>query len=270
MRRTTDQAILKNGHYRTDEKLRLRKAFNSFAEPSINLEPEIIDYLLGANIQELLDVGCGNGDLLIKLRKAGFKRNLTGMDLSEGIMQPGITASNKEGLNINFFSGQAEQLDFAAESFDAIIAKHMLYHLANPQKAIDEMHRCLRPQGSLIISLNSKYNAPLLHECEELICQKFGLSCEHGQQLINLENLAPLLGGFDVLKEVSKEGKIRKPEMFPQVFASFRDNYYPPPDEAQWKEIMAEVENFMRIAVEREGELVEIRRSGLIIALKNS
>jgi len=268
LHRTIDKQILFEKHYKTDKKLVLRQRYNHFAIPSTNLDEDIINEIKKTNPKSVLDAGCGNGDFLIDLRKSGFSGELTGIDISKGITQKGEKQSAKNKLNINFITMDAENMLFENNSFDVIIAKHMLYHLPNPQKGIDEMHRCLKNNGILIITLNSKDNTPMLHECENLICKKYNLTSKHGQMIINVEDVNKLLEKFVIEKITQKEGKINKPELFPQVFESFIDNYSPQPNKELWAKIIADVNKFVELKIKTNNEFIETRKNGIIIARK--
>jgi len=267
--RSVDKALMQKAHYKTDEKLVLRKKYNQFAIPKANIHQDIIKKIFALKPTKILDVGCGNGDFLIELREKGFTGEITGLDISKGIQEKGREQNKKEKLNIEFIVGDAENLPFKDNSFDVITAKHMLYHLPNPQKGTDEMFRCLKKRGVAIITLNSKNNTPMLHECEHRICKKYKLATEHGQDLVNMETAEKFLHKFTNIEKFYKEGKISKPKMFPAIFESFRDNYDPQPSDALWKIIMNDVKTFVKEKIAANGEFVETRISGAIIAQKN-
>ncbi|MEI7961218.1 MAG: class I SAM-dependent methyltransferase [archaeon] len=269
MNRTFDKKVLVESHYKTDEKLVLRQKYNQFAKPKTDHGPTIIKKILSLKTNRILDVGCGHGDLLIELRKSGFGGELIGLDLSEGIQEKGKAKNKREKLNIDFVVGDAENLPFQNNTFDVILAKHMLYHLPNPQKGVEEIYRCLKKEGTLIITLNSKNNTPLLHEIEHKICKKYDLTSEHNQDIVNMETADKYLTKFSNIKKEYKEGKINKPEMFPAIFESFRDNYEPQPDDALWNKIMANVKEFVKEKSEANGIFTETRISGIITAQKN-
>lgn len=269
MNRTYDKSVLPKAHYKTDEKLVLRKKYNSFAVPRTNLDELLIKKIRACGAKCVLDVGCGNGDFLIELRKSGFDGELMGLDISPGIQKPGIKQNEKEKLGIKFMVGDAEQLPFEDNTFDAIIAKHMLYHLPTPQKGADEIYRCLKKGGLVIITLNSTRNTPLLHECEHFICNKYALKSEHGQDIVNMETIQDYLTKFTNIHKEYKEGKINKPDLFPAVFESFRDNYEPQPNDALWAKIMADVNAFVKDKIMATGAFIETRSNGLVIAHKD-
>jgi ubiquinone/menaquinone biosynthesis C-methylase UbiE len=48
----------------------------------------------------------------------------------------------------------AEDLPFEDESFDTVVANHMLYHVDSPDTALQEFQRVLRPSGTVVVALN--------------------------------------------------------------------------------------------------------------------
>ena len=51
-------------------------------------------------------------------------------------------------------AADATRLPFPDDTFDAVIAMHMLYHVADQERAIAEFHRVLRPGGTLLVTTN--------------------------------------------------------------------------------------------------------------------
>jgi ubiquinone/menaquinone biosynthesis C-methylase UbiE len=58
----------------------------------------------------------------------------------------------------------ASNLPFADQSFNVVVAMHMLYHVPDQARAIDEMHRVLKPGGTLAVTTNGKDNLAELYE----------------------------------------------------------------------------------------------------------
>ena len=93
----------------------------------------------------ILDLGCGQGTLLRKLRAAGA-RELTGCDgfaHENGLSSDGIQFVQAD-LN--------ERLPFAGESFAAVTAIEVIEHLENPRHFMREIARILKPGGTAIVS----------------------------------------------------------------------------------------------------------------------
>lgn len=96
--------------YADDTFLKKRKALYEYITPKINLDDEVWSLIDLNSTRRILDVGCGNADLLVYLRKEKqFAGELFGIDISPGILASGIAQNEKEQLNINLQVGSIEQ-----------------------------------------------------------------------------------------------------------------------------------------------------------------
>ncbi|MEI6532380.1 MAG: methyltransferase domain-containing protein [Candidatus Roizmanbacteria bacterium] len=98
----------------------------------------------------ILDIGCGTGNLLINLYKQNQNINLFGIDISEKMVQI-AKLKTKNINNIHIKNGAAEDLPFEKEYFDCVVCSNSLHHHPNIQKSLIEMTRVLKKQGKLII-----------------------------------------------------------------------------------------------------------------------
>ena len=95
-----------------------------------------------------LDVGCGAGWLAEELARQGPR--VYALDLSRGGVQG---ARRRFGLPAGFLVGDAYQLPFCTSSFELVVLSEVLEHLQEPSRALLEVHRVLRSQGRVIISV---------------------------------------------------------------------------------------------------------------------
>lgn len=95
----------------------------------------------------ILDLGCGQGLSSYLLWQSGYK--VTGIDLSEQLIS--IARARYARENIRFFVGDAEELKFADEEFDAVVSWALVEHLVHVEKAFSEMQRLVKKGGVVII-----------------------------------------------------------------------------------------------------------------------
>ena len=108
----------------------------------------------------LLDVGCGSGWFLSKMRAQGW--DVTGVEPSLAAAKLG---QSEQGLNI--FPGSLLDANFHPKSFDYIRFNHSFEHMCDPNRVLAEVHRILADNGKLMIgvpnrsSLNARLFGPL-------------------------------------------------------------------------------------------------------------
>jgi ubiquinone/menaquinone biosynthesis C-methylase UbiE len=97
----------------------------------------------------VLDAGCGTGGLLARLREACPDLEPSGVEWSEPACR---RAAAKSGAPV--VRGSVNALPFADASFDAAIAADLLCHReVEPDHALAELRRVLRPGGRLIVNM---------------------------------------------------------------------------------------------------------------------
>ena len=105
---------------------------------------------------EVLEVGCGTGALWVDVVGLVPRLRLTLTDLSEGMVAAASAAVGAlAGLDLlGVRTCDAQELPFDDDSFDVVVANHMLYHVPDPRRAAAEFARVLRPGGALLAATN--------------------------------------------------------------------------------------------------------------------
>lgn len=102
----------------------------------------------------ILDIGTGAGFFPLLLVPLGHE--VTGVDLSEKMVQEARKNCLAAGVPARFRKMNAQALDFADESFDVILSRNLTWTLPDVMEAYREWHRVLRPQG-IILNFDSDY-----------------------------------------------------------------------------------------------------------------
>ena len=104
--------------------------------------------------QRVLDVAAGTGASLIPAAgRVGPTGRVVGLDLAPGMVDRLRRLIHAGGIaNAEALLGDAEEMPFADESFDAVLCGFGLFFLPDPQGGLAEFRRVLRPGGTLALS----------------------------------------------------------------------------------------------------------------------
>jgi 2-polyprenyl-3-methyl-5-hydroxy-6-metoxy-1,4-benzoquinol methylase len=94
--------------------------------------------------QRLLDVGCGNGSFLAKMKGIGWIVEGTETD-------PGAAENASDTYGFKIHHGRLEELHLEGESFDAITMSHVIEHVHDPVSLLKECFRLLKPGGKIVV-----------------------------------------------------------------------------------------------------------------------
>ena len=112
--------------------------------------PEDVEWVISAlrldPDAEVLDVAAGTGVLARAL--APRVRRVVASDVSDEMLAAGAAAAP---ANVRFERALAEELPYAAASFDMVASRFAVHHFLRPEMALHQMHRVCRPGGQLLL-----------------------------------------------------------------------------------------------------------------------
>ena len=142
-----------SGQYATDVNLRARIDLHQrFSTAKEDWHRWVFDRVAPPEGARILELGCGPAEL--------WKRNLDRIDptwqLTLSDLSPGMIEAAQQvlGDRAEYAVADSEELPFAGEQFDVVVANHMLYHVADRPRALAEIRRVLRPSGAFHAATN--------------------------------------------------------------------------------------------------------------------
>ena len=162
----------------------------------------------------VLEVGVGTG---ISLPQYASNLRIFGTDISEGMLRKAkarvadFRLKNVEGLAVM----DAEKLEFPDASFDVVMAQYVVTAVPNPEAALDEFARVLRPGGEIILLSRVSADAGVRRVIEkglQPVVRQLGFRTDfawsrytqwaagaHGMQLVE-RRLVPPFGHFSLIR----------------------------------------------------------------------
>jgi ubiquinone/menaquinone biosynthesis C-methylase UbiE len=125
-----------------------------------------------ANLGQVVDLGCGPGDIAIRLSRAAGTTRITGVDGSPAMLALARKALHAAGLgaHIRFVQGRLPGVDLADGQFDLVLSKDMLHHLPDPQVLWSEVKRLGRSGAAVcVVDLSRPESPAAAHEIVERV-----------------------------------------------------------------------------------------------------
>lgn len=125
-----------------------------------DLQEKIIKHAEIKDGENILDVGCGSGGLLIRIKRKFSKTKLVGVDPDKNILRIAKDKIEKENLDIELEQSFAEKLPFKSSSFDLVISSLTFHHLPTEikKKTLKEIYRVLKNNGKFLLADIGKPN----------------------------------------------------------------------------------------------------------------
>jgi SAM-dependent methyltransferase len=116
-----------------------------------NIEWEAIKHAI-PNGAKMLDVGCGAGDNMLRAINE-LNCTCSGIDPDPGGHGVGRYNGLETEIKLPILQGFAENLPYEDKSFDVVFCSHVLEHVNDEKKSLEEINRVLKPNGILIIGM---------------------------------------------------------------------------------------------------------------------
>ncbi len=271
-KKITDAHHLNTVQYATADKLLARRGIYQYCQPPLDVKGEIIKTLKLNGEEAILDVGCGDGDMLVRLcQQQQHRGRLVGLDPSNGMIAAAKTRARSAAKGqIEFLVGRTEQLPFADASFDVVLGLFMLYHVPDIPAALREWQRVLKPGGVAVAATSSASHLPKIITFKQMIGDLL-----HTQPpplfsvTFNLENGEHKLAA--VFREVATyrfTGELRLDHATPYLaqLDSAHDMYEPVPSPEDWSRALAAAQSKIEAEIAVRGVFTDTVCRGFFIA----
>ena len=133
-----------------------------------------LGYLKTLQPKIMLDVATGTADVAIMASGLLKPTSITGIDISDGMLEIGRKKINRLGLQntIELLNGDSETIKFEDNTFDAVTVAFGVRNFQNLEKGMSEILRVLKPGGKLVVLEFSKPKIPLVKSFYNLYMKK--------------------------------------------------------------------------------------------------
>jgi SAM-dependent methyltransferase len=223
----------------------------------------VLDLAAVAPGMSVLDLGCGNGAYLREMRSRGIEA--VGCDRSFGMLRS--AAPHRDLVNAD-----AAALALRTDSFDVVLAPHMLYHVPDRAEAARELRRVLKPGGVCVAVTNGADHMRAMRVLVETAVRRgtprwemrsparYAFSMENGE--------AQLAIAFESITSVRPRGvapvTVTDAAVVADYVASVADHYQDEVDRP-WADVVAEVRREVEDAIEADGAFVVTGDTGAFV-----
>ena len=153
----TDTQVVRD-QYAEEGNLATRAAVWQPGEDGLDPSTEALALLVEAGPQRVLEVGCGTGAFAARVAAALPEASVVATDQSARMVE----VTEARGLQARV--SDIQELPFPDDSFDAVAALWMLYHVPDLDRGLAEVARVLRPGGTLVAVTNGDRHVAELRE----------------------------------------------------------------------------------------------------------
>lgn len=271
-----DPAILREQEYIDGRHLDVRRRTHElYTVDPVDFGRWTLERLAWRGDERVLDMGCGPGELLAAMaREHRTWSALVGFDFSPGMVAQARVRGGD--VPVHLFVADAQAVPLPDAWFDVVMARHMLYHVPDIDRAIAEAARLLRPGGRILVTTNgtktmaeyldlrqrTAHRFPTL-TAPDMITTRFTLESASGY-------LRPY---FEHVETHELRGTLRFPSADPFVdyFASARAmTMAPGHTEEEWQAVLDFVRAETEAEIARAGRFDVRKITGAVVGVKRS
>ena len=182
--------------YKNDKNLNARKNLHSYNINKIDWDKWCYKQIDFKKNSRVLEIGCGTGKLWEKNKEdIDETLDITVSDFSKNMLKIAKQKLKAIDRKFNFQEINAENIPYDDNTFDIVIAEHMIYLVPNMEQALSELKRVLVPGGVFYVTSNSNESMKELNELVNDFDSNSGLNSNGYSTRFELEN------GKEILKK---------------------------------------------------------------------
>ncbi len=231
----------------------------------------IVELLQPKQGEEILDLGCGTGDLTEEIAKSGAV--VTGIDASSEMIKK--ARAKFPGLNIQVADAEDYRRE---EKFDAVFSNAALHWITQAEKVVETIEQILKPNGRFVAEFGGSGNVMrIIRGIEEVLQEKYGIDS------VDTRNpwYFPSIGEYTSLLEkhgftVTFANLFDRPTTLPDGekgleywLDSFADDFFPEFFKKDRTVIYHEIVQKLKNELYKEGNWVADYKRLQVIAIKN-
>lgn len=167
----------------------------------------------------ILELGCGDGSLWVQ-NQAQLPHNLhvTLSDISEGMLRDARRNIGVKDLRFSYQAFDCHQIPFANQTFDLVIANHVLFYCQDIPQVCQEVRRVLTPDGYFLCSTYGRSHMNEISQLVQEFDERIVLAADNLYDIFGRENGAKLLHtAFSDVNWISYEDTLNIPEEEPLI-----------------------------------------------------
>lgn len=166
------------------------KSYNSTGKFVTQYGNEVVELLNPSKGENILDLGCGTGELTNIIKNTSAK--VIGTDISESMLKK----AKQNYRDIDFKQMDAQQsLDFDKESFDAVFSNAALHWMTNPLAVIKNINHILKKDGRFVFEMGGKGNI------KEVLSSLDNTAKKYQIEDYDIDNFYPSISEYSTLLE---------------------------------------------------------------------
>lgn len=175
--------------YKNDKNLNLRTNLHSYNINKVDWDKWCFDKIDFKEDSKVLELGCGSGKFWAKnIDDLDESIDVTLSDFSKSMLRIAKSKLKNLGREFKFKEINAESIPYEDNTFDIVLAQHMLYFVPDINQALSEIKRVLKPGGVFYVTANSSDTMKELNEIMNDFDPDSGLNSNGYSTRFELEN----------------------------------------------------------------------------------